>query len=333
MEPVLPYENDSENDGNDSDDGNDNNDSDDGNDNGDKDTPPTTGSVIAKTAPTVDELGIRSERCQKSYNNLLKQNGIVTTDNMRVIMLCELEEHGVPEPEQNASMATWWSKIGHYFNQGVGAVAGAAGAIANAPFNILVPNVKAAIDYGGKVATTAIVNGLNAAKGVGGAAVGGFIGNKFFGATIYLFLVIHIIISIFSTFGETVGIDTSVSTRLIVIILSLVQLLWAYIAIQTGFSSVSIYYTIGAVYFLVLFVGGLICSIIQGLRMRNKESQAFNIIALIIKSAQALFALIFGLMFFFRRDQGYSALGMYMVMTLTVLEVISQILSFTGLNG
>lgn len=154
---------------------------------------------------------------------------------------------------------------------------------------------------------------------------------------VYMFLVTQVIIEVFGTLSELFGIKTSMATRMTVIGITAIQLLFAMGLVYFKKTSIDVGLWMGAIYYGAVFVGAAVSSGLGWARMASKpeeESRIFDIIGLGIKAIQLLVCLIFGVLFFLWRDKitGMGSLQMYVVLAVAGTELISQILRMIGLN-
>ena len=150
---------------------------------------------------------------------------------------------------------------------------------------------------------------------------------KGFQWSVYIILIIQIIIEIFSTTSEVLGIKTAFGTRIVVMVLAIVQIVWASGGIYLGQSNMPVGRWLGITYFGVVLAGAIISGSIQLSKMQTKpeeSSKAMNIIGLVAKGLQAIASVVFGIIFFIQRvSGGYGILKMYSMLIVGSMELIT----------
>ena len=157
---------------------------------------------------------------------------------------------------------------------------------------------------------------------------------KIFTYTFYFIFMIHMILTISSTTTELFGIKYSWSSKITVVLLAIVQLVWSGSAIYMKQYNVPISLWLGVVYFIVTTISGGISVFLINYRRKQKDpstSQIFDIIGISLKGIQILVAIIFGIIFSVTYKDKIGNLKMYAVLVMAITEVIIQIISFFGL--
>jgi len=180
---------------------------------------------------------------------------------------------------------------------------------------------------------------------------------------VWAFLFYHVIIIVASGTIELYGLSSSISTRIIIIVLSTVQLVFAIAVVKLATRPVieqSGSPIVGIIYFFSIAIAGIVSASLIGVRMQQSQSQSqsqpqsepaakapasassqkpsttakvFDIIGIVLKCVQVIIAVIFGIMFIVQRNAttGAREISVKSIIALTVIEILSQLLSFFGL--
>lgn len=153
---------------------------------------------------------------------------------------------------------------------------------------------------------------------------------------VYMFLIAQVLIEGFGTFSDLVDVKRSFGTQMIVILLTIVQIVFAGGLIRFKITSIDIASWIGMLYFGSILVGSLASGGLKAMQIWNAEdtekSQLFNYLGLLAKAIKLIVALIFGGMFMFSRDESGGKLKMYGILAVAIPELVIQILKLLGLN-
>lgn len=156
----------------------------------------------------------------------------------------------------------------------------------------------------------------------------------FYSYTVYAFLMYHIVLMVFSTSAEIFAIQTSYQTRLMVIVLSILQLVWAVFTVsKMKLTDISVPLWVGLLYFGLAALGGIASIVLTNIKRNARgptEPQVWDFLGMSLKGVQTITAIIFGIMFLVLKTDASYKLKMYAVVVITAVEIIVQALSFIG---
>lgn len=154
---------------------------------------------------------------------------------------------------------------------------------------------------------------------------------------VYMFIMVQVLVEIFGTASDLFGINTSIATRMTVMGVTVIQIMFAGGLMYLNKSAIDIGMLMGALYFGSVLLGSVVSGMLNWSKMQAKSeetSKIFDIIGLFIKAGQAVTCVVFGMMFFVNRDviTETSSLHMYAILSIAGLELIQQMLKMVGLT-